>query len=255
MPPRKRSESQPADYQLDREGLGGATVQLIARFKQLIFEGKLQPGSKLPAERDLARRFNVNRGTLRHVLKILEMMGVVSQRVGDGTYLNSGTSILLDEPLDFLIVLEDTSLYELFELRLLMEPELASRAALRAKPADLARMRASIDKMRSSRARQNRLEADAEFHEAIFSASGMGVSLLIIRVLHRAIFRTLAHNFTGYIQLKPPIVHHEAILEAIVNKDAEAARQRMSNHLRDARAHLVAINKIEPPNGSKASAL
>ena len=246
MPPRNHIEPQPADFLLDREEVGGATSQLIARFKQLISEGKLRPGSKLPPERELARRFDVNRTTLRHALKMLEMMGVVSQRVGDGTYLNSGTSILLDEPLDFLIVMEDTSLYELFELRLLVEPELASRAAHRADAADLARMRAAIDKMRGSRARQIRLKADADFHEAIFNASGLGVSLLIIRVLHRAIFRTLAHNFPGYVQLKRPIAHHEAILEAIAGRDPEAARQRMADHLRDARAHLVAIKLIEP---------
>lgn len=244
MPPRKRLEPQPADFQLDREELGGATAQLIARFKQLISEGKLRPGSKLPPERELARKFEVNRTTLRHVLKMLEMMGVVSQRVGDGTYLNSGSSILLDEPLDFLIVMEDTSLSELFELRLLLEPELASRAAQRAQSSDLARMRASIDKMKRSRVRQSRLKADADFHEAIFDASGMGVSLLIVRVLHRAIFRTLAHNFTGYVQLKAPIARHEAILEAIADRDSEAARQRMKDHLTEARAHLVAMKRI-----------
>lgn len=246
MPTRKDREPQAADFQLDREELGSATSQLIARFKQLISEGKLRPGSKLPPERELAARFHVNRTTLRHALKMLEMMGVVSQRVGDGTYLNSGTSILLDEPLDFLIVMEDTSLYELFELRLLVEPELASRAAQRAQPADLAKMRNSIDKMRGSRARESRLAADAAFHEAIFNASGMGVSLLIIRVLHRAIFRTLAHNFPGYVQLRRPIAHHEAILAAIADRDPGAARQRMADHLIDARAHLVAIKRIEP---------
>ncbi len=246
MPPRKHLEPQLDDFQLDREELGSATEQLIARFKQLISEGKLRPGSKLPSERELAQKFNVNRTTLRHVLKMLEMMGVISQRVGDGTYLNSGTSILLDEPLDFLIVMEDTSLYELFELRMLVEPELASRAARRAGSADLAKMRGSIDQMRGSRARKSRLQADADFHEAIFNASGMGVSRLIIRVLHRAIFRTLAHNFPGYVQHKRPIAHHESILRAIGDRDPEAARQRMMEHLIDARAHLVAMKLIEP---------
>jgi GntR family transcriptional regulator, transcriptional repressor for pyruvate dehydrogenase complex len=106
-------------------------------------------------------------------------------------------------------------------------------------------MRGAIDKMRGSRARQSRLKADADFHEAIFSASGIGVSRLIIRVLHRAIFRTLAHNFPGPVQLKRPIAHHEAIFKAIADRDPEAARQRMRDHLRDARAHLVAIRRIE----------
>lgn len=239
-------EADASDFQLDREGFGGVTAQLAARFKQLISEGKLLPGTKLPPERELAKKFSVNRTTLRHVLKTMEMMGVVSRRVGDGTYLNTGASILLDEPLDFLIIMEHSSLHELFEMRLLVEPELASRAAHNATAQDLDRMRQSIAVMSGSLARQTRLWADLDFHEAVFHASGIGVSYLIFRVIHRAILRTLAHNFPGPIHLTRPIAQHKAILAAIADRNPEEARRQMTTHLRDARAQLVALRLIAP---------
>ena len=66
------------------------TGRLVGVFKNLISEGALTPGGRLPAERDLAEKFGVSRSSLRQALKVLEIMGVISQRVGDGTYFNSG---------------------------------------------------------------------------------------------------------------------------------------------------------------------
>src|SRR3954447_6250619 len=90
--------SMPAERRKD-----DVTVKLLATFKQLISEGTLVRGSRLPAERDLATNLKVSRGSLRRGLKRLEVMGVVSQRVGDGTYLTGGVSAILDEPMEFLI--------------------------------------------------------------------------------------------------------------------------------------------------------
>src|SRR5688572_23692419 len=81
------------------------TVRLLTAFKRLIFEGSLMPGSRLPAERDLAETFHVSRSSLRQALKALEIMGVISQRVGDGTYVNTSALALLWEPMEFLILL------------------------------------------------------------------------------------------------------------------------------------------------------
>lgn len=77
------------------------TARLVSNIKQMILSGSLPPGSKLPPERELAKDFGVNRATLRQVLKVLEIMGVLSQRVGDGTYLNDSAELILDEPYRF----------------------------------------------------------------------------------------------------------------------------------------------------------
>ena len=90
------------------------TAKLIANIKQMISRGLIAPGSKFPPERELAKEFGVNRASLRQALKVLEIMGVLTQRVGDGTYLSASAETILKEPLDFLILLDDLSHHELF---------------------------------------------------------------------------------------------------------------------------------------------
>src|SRR6478672_12734293 len=120
------------------------TVRLLSTFKRLISEGALVAGSRLPSERELAENFQVSRSSLRQALKVLEIMGVISQRVGDGTYLNPVAPSVLDEPMEFLILLNGISFHELMEARVIVEPELAARAATRATPESLARLREAI---------------------------------------------------------------------------------------------------------------
>ena len=122
-------------------------------------------------------------------------MGVVSQRVGDGTYLNSGSKILLDEPLNFLMLMEEASHHELFEMRLLVEPEMAARAAGRATAEDLACLQRTIDAMENCHTKRERLKADLDFHKAIFCAAGNRIFHLIFLVIHRTTLRSLAHLY------------------------------------------------------------
>ncbi len=121
------------------------TQLLILRFQQLLSEGLLSPGTKLPPERELAANFGVARSSLRPALKVLEIMGVITQKVGDGSYLNKDASSVLSVPMEFLFLLDDTSLQELTEMRLMMEPALAAKAAERANAQHIALLRQSND--------------------------------------------------------------------------------------------------------------
>jgi len=80
--------------------MGDITVELISRIKGLMSKGVLVPHCKLPPERELARRFGVNRSPLRQALKLLQLMGVLYQRVRDGTYLQSNASYILHGPME-----------------------------------------------------------------------------------------------------------------------------------------------------------
>src|ERR1700743_2464151 len=148
------------------------TARLIARIKRLIADGSVAPGSKFPPEREMAKEFGANRASVRQALKVLEMMGVLSQRVGDGTYLAQSAETILNEPIDFLVLLDDLSHHELFETRLIVEPELTARAAERATAEDLSALRNAILAMERSKTTRERLDADLAFHDAIFRASG-----------------------------------------------------------------------------------
>src|SRR5580704_2370090 len=150
------------------------THTLIAGLKEMIVSGELQPGSRLPPERELAKQFRVNRASVRQALKALEVMGIVHQRVGDGTYLTQDASTTLRVPLDFLILVDGISFQELFEARLIVEPELAARAALRRSLEDLAEMESAgaVMKANPDIDAQELAKQDLRFHESVWHASG-----------------------------------------------------------------------------------
>ena len=213
------------------------TARLVSQIKQQILSGTLVPGSKLPPERELAKSFGVNRGSLRQVLKVLEIMGVLSQKVGDGTYLNDSAETILDEPIDFLVLLDDLSHHELFETRLMVEPELAARAAERCTTEDLAALRKAIAALEHCRTTKERLEADMAFHECIFRAAGNRICHLLFRVVHRTLLTSM-HHLAGRVELERPLSYHRAIYTAIYDRDPEAARRKMQEHILDAKALL-----------------
>jgi GntR family transcriptional repressor for pyruvate dehydrogenase complex len=228
----------------DQLAKGDITAKLISSIKGLISKGVLVPGCKLPPERELARRFGVNRSSLRQALKVLQLMGVLYQRVGDGTYLNSNAANILHEPMEFLILMGDISHEELFEARLIVESELAARAAERATTGDLAALRRAIADMENSQSEEARIDADVAFHEAIFRASGNRVCQLIFTVIHRAILISMA-QISKRVDMKHPLAFHKAIYSAIYRRKPEEARRQMVDHLLDAKNLLQPRRTIQ----------
>ena len=227
---------------------GDITVRLISRFKALISEGTFAPGSKLPPERDLARRFGVNRTSLRQALKVMQLMGVATQRVGDGTYLSRDAAHILREPLEFMIVLADITDEELLEARLIVESELAARAADRASGEDLAAMRRAMKAMEKSTSEQTRIDADLAFHEAIFRASGNRVLRLVFSVIHRALALSMG-KVAGRAHVGRPLAFHKAIYAAISARKPDEARRKMVDHLVDTRSQLLSANTGQADGG------
>ena len=213
------------------------TARLIARIKSMIADGTLTPGSKFPPERDLAVKFGANRTSVRQALKVLEIMGVLTQRVGDGTYLSSSAETLLNEPMDFLVLLDDLSHHELFETRLIVEPELAARAAERATTEDIAALRSAVTAMEKCKTTKDRLSADMAFHDAIFRASGNRICQLLFKRIHRTVLTSMSH-LSNRVEVGQPLMYHRRIYQAIRERDVDGARQVMREHILDARRLL-----------------
>jgi GntR family transcriptional repressor for pyruvate dehydrogenase complex len=214
------------------------TVRLLSTFKRLISEGALAPGSRLPAERELAENFQVSRSSLRQALKVLEIMGVISQRVGDGTYLNPGAPSVLEEPMEFLILLNGISSHELMETRIIVEPELAARAATRATEDDLAALRREMAAMESTEIFSQRADHDLLFHKAIFQASGNRVCTMMFTVIHQSL-RHLMELTSQLVPVEHTLNLHQRIYAAIRRGDSDDARKRMAEHLLDASGWLA----------------
>ena len=204
------------------------TKKLIREFKSMIGTRALEPNSRLPSERELAVRFGVSRGSLRQALKVLQIMGVIQQRVGDGTYLSEDSVAVLSEPVEFLCLMDEISYHELYETRLILEPELAALAAERADRQDIGAIRAAAEKMEDSvedpRAYR---KPDAEFHAAIAQAAGNRVCESVFRSFQKSLAESL--GWTSKLSDRHEMAaSHRRILEA---RDAEEARRQMKEHL------------------------
>ncbi len=217
------------------------TAALISRIKSMIAEGALQPGVRLPTERDFARQLTANRASVRLALKALEVIGVVRQRVGDGTYLSLDASSTLSTPLDFLLLVDGITFGELFEARRIFEPELAARAASRHGAEEIRQLEATVAEMRShfeSGFLAGVASCDQRFHRLIWQMAGNRVCLRMFVPLHRIMTNRFAMTWSVN-DYESAVGLHSDILEAVRNADASAARQQMSEHLR--RSELILL--------------
>ncbi len=215
------------------------TTKLLTSFKELLQNGAIVPGTKLPSERELALRFRVSRSSLRQAFKMLDMMGVLSQRVGDGTYLNPNASAILTEPMEFLVLMDGISYHELYEARLVVEPEMAARAAERATAEDVAALRSALKGMeRYPRDMSRFIELDVSFHAAIFRASGNRVFQLMFGAIQRLLLTGIART-SPLVDYSHTLRFHKAIFSAIDRRQPEEASRAMTEHLLDARAALL----------------
>lgn len=224
---------------LSSGGKDNVTQLLIHRFQEMLREGVLTQGTRLPPERELAAHFNVARSSLRQALKVLEIMGIITQKVGDGSYLNTDTSAVLSVPMEFLFLLDDTSVEELTELRLLMEPGLARLAAQRATSDDIALLRKSIKDLESSaKDRLKLVSSDLLFHRAIFQASKNRAASSLFQTIHRAMAKMILVT-SQLVELEHTLSFHKPIMRAIEQRNGDQAAALMSDHLKDATALLI----------------
>src|ERR1700744_2302319 len=215
------------------------TQLLIQRFQEMIRDGVLKQGSKLPSERDLAIHFGVARSSLRQALKVLEIMGILTQKVGDGSYLSTDSSAVLAVPMEFLFLLDETSVQELTELRLLMEPGLARLAAERATAEDIALLRRSVHDLEVSKGDTAKLvAADLLFHRAIFTASKNRAASSVYQTIHKAMAKMILVT-SQLVELEHTLSFHKPIMLAIEKRDGEGAAMLMAEHLQDATALLT----------------
>jgi len=113
------------------------TERVINQIRALIQEGKLRPGDRLPAERDLARQLRISRASLRAGLRSLAALGVLVSRHGSGTFIADGPPALVSEPLNLLAALHGFTAEQMFEARRLVEVAIAGLAAENATPDQL----------------------------------------------------------------------------------------------------------------------
>jgi DNA-binding FadR family transcriptional regulator len=201
-----------------------AASEAVRSIQEMIVSGRLTPGQRLPAERELSEMLGISRPTLRETIRSLVSMNILESRHGSGTFVGALDTATLLAPLQFVMALNARTVGELFEARMLIEPALAGLAAERAGAAQVEAMRAAL-------AGADKVEADVTLHRLIAEAAGnalLSTMLATLATLGRA-SRELTAASPGV--LRRTATEHRAIVGAIEARDAAAAQAAMAAHL------------------------
>ena len=212
----------------------------IERLRREVSSGVLSDGGRLPAERELASRLGVSRGTLRRALADLEDRGIIWRGVGRGTYLR-GHEPQKTTPAG--IVLDTTNPTEVMEARLALEPELAAVAALRATPAEIMELEILVDRGRSACSVGAFEGCDSQFHRGVARTTGNSLLLGLFDALNAARDGDLWGRLKARSLTPGLIAHysdeHRDVVDALRDRDREGAAIAMRSHLRSVRQNLL----------------
>lgn len=209
---------------------------IVEHIQQLILEGALLPGERLLPERELAAKLQVSRPTLRDALAKLIQVGLVTTDAQGAAHVSELVGKSIRDPLALLIDNQDGTFHYL-EFRQIIEGEAAAFAAVRASEPDRELIKQHFERMRVAHRKNDpeaHVQADAEFHVAIYEASHNLVIMHIMRsletLLRSNVFlnRKSLYAFRGRNRL---LDEHEAIFNAIMNRDPEEARRAAQLHV------------------------
>lgn len=205
---------------------------VIEQIKMLVRNNDFPPGSRLPAERDLAQMLGVSRPSVREAVGTLALMGILDTRHGSGTTVADTGANLLRAPFEFLMMLDRPTVYELYEVRELVEVHLAGRAAERRTVGDLEAIRIPLEAMRKGFPDPSEMQdPNVEFHLAVAQAAQMPVLAKFMVCLHDGIIVCTEASREGVLDWNASFEIHEEIFDAIVRQNTTDARHAMMVHM------------------------
>ncbi len=216
---------------------------IVLQIRGMIDRGELVRGDRLPPERRLAELFSVSRNTVREAIRALSEQGMVESRQGAGTFVSDS------EPEDFAVSLAGAimrmqpELRDIFEVRKLIEPEIAAMAARNASPDLITRMEAVItEQARQVKAGETGRAYDQKLHGLLAEASGNQVLRAMVAALHDDFSDSRAEGLQSPKRQKASLAAHRRIVEAVKGGHVMQAERAMRMHLDEVEAIVFRIN-------------
>lgn len=230
----KRSERSRAGHSPIIEPIKKTRVaeEVADRIRMLVLDGTFPAGQPLPSERLLRQRFGVSRGSIRDALRMLEMIGLLETRHGQGTFPQELTVDRLVAPLASVMTYRQDLRDELLDVRRMFEPAVARAAAMRATDEDFADLQRILDAQRRKlKTSRSAIVEDTAFHAALARSTGNRVVVSIMSILNDLLVesRTLALKQRGRPELS--VEGHEAVVAALRSRDPEGAARAMYKHI------------------------
>ncbi|WP_147821124.1 FadR/GntR family transcriptional regulator [Salidesulfovibrio onnuriiensis] len=207
---------------------------IVDRIKSMIENGEFSTGDRIPPERSLAQTFSVSRNCVREAIRALAEKGILESRLGDGTYVRSTDQTELSDHLAEAIQTQKQRIREIFELRMLLEPQIASLAAERISPDALNRLKAIVlDQGRAAAAGETDAQLDALFHQTLAEAAGNGVVLKVMDTIKTLLEDTRSEFMRPGRRKGASVEGHLQIIEALENRNPLGAYFTMTNHIKN----------------------
>jgi len=206
--------------------------EVADRVRVLILDGTFPSGQPLPPERLLAERFGVSRGSIRDALRILELVGLLETRHGQGTFPRELTVERLVAPLASVMAYRQDMKDELMDVRRMFEPAVARAAAERATEEDVADLQRIIDTQRRKlKTGQSAIVEDSAFHATLARCTRNRVVVSIMAILNDLLVESRAQSLRQKGRPARSVDGHEAVVDALRRRDPDAAAQAMSRHI------------------------
>jgi DNA-binding FadR family transcriptional regulator len=200
----------------------------------MIVMEKFRPGDKLPNENELSVDFGVSRATLREAIRVLAAQGVLEAQRGKGTFISTDMKLCHDFGFRNLERIR-IRMKDLFEVRLLFEPQVAALACQRATDEELQTIFDQGKYVEELiRANKDRIEADQEFHKAIVMASHNDFMIRLIPVINRAVSETIILTNNADVLAEKTLQDHALLMEFLRARDAQGAKSAMAILIRHA---------------------
>jgi GntR family transcriptional regulator, transcriptional repressor for pyruvate dehydrogenase complex len=245
---------------IDPERRGTTSEEVISQLREMIHRGELRPGDRLPPERDLAKLLGVSRPTLRAGIRSLAAVGVLHSRQGAGTFVvkADGPPSLDSSPLRLMASLHGFTSAEMFEARQSLEMAVAGLAAERATGDQMASMSEEVAGMFASLDDPEQfLVHDMRFHQTVAAASGNRILTSLMNMVATILFDTRIKTVKRATDLKESAEMHRQVYRAIRERNPEAARAAMSDHLERAQRAWEAEKQVAEegahPDGSNGN--
>jgi GntR family transcriptional repressor for pyruvate dehydrogenase complex len=211
---------------------------IVRQIQDRLADEHLQPGDRLPGERELAETLSVSRQSVREALRVLDYLGVVEVRPGEGTFVATTPPSPVDASL-YSLLSERTFLLDIVEARQILEDGIVQLAARRATKDDLE----TLSEMLAARERdlasgRHDVGGDLAFHTQLAEATGNAVLVSAMRHLNEMWLRS--REKTGRRPTSPlkALRYHWQILQAVRRRHVAAARRVLRRHLQDMRTDI-----------------
>jgi GntR family transcriptional regulator, transcriptional repressor for pyruvate dehydrogenase complex len=206
--------------------------RVVKQVQDVIRDGLLQPGDKLPPERELAEMLHVSRGSLREAILALESMGLVEPRHGEGTVVRDLSAAPLVNQLSVMLAQKKALVGELLEFRLMIEPTLAARAATNATQEEIRQLEEILARQKAKVERgELAIDEDSKFHYTIAQAARNSVVLRVLDVFMDFLRESREHSLQVQGRPQKSLNSHRRIVSAIARRDPAEAAKAMRRHI------------------------